>query len=131
MKAQCRKNLFLQKHKAMSKKNKNNPGGIIFSTNPHFEYEKEEQDAIITLPPDKQNLKIWLDSKQRKGKTVTLIEGFEGTPEDLRDLEKQLKNLCGSGGSSKDGEILIQGDFREKILLFLTTKGYKAKKAGG
>jgi translation initiation factor 1 len=115
----------------MSKKNKSGEGGIIFSTNPQFEYENDGLEGIETLPPSKQNLKVWLDSKQRKGKTVTLITGFEGTPEDLKDLEKQLKNLCGAGGSSKDGEILIQGDLREKVLVFLTGKGYKAKKAGG
>lgn len=115
----------------MTKKNKNNQGGIIFSTNPQFEYENNDDPVIETLPPEKQNLKIWLDSKQRKGKTVTLITGFEGTAEDLKDLEKQLKNLCGSGGSSKDGDVLIQGDFRDKILTYLTGKGYKAKKAGG
>lgn len=115
----------------MSKKHKTNQGGIIFSTNPQFEYPINEEDKIETLPAEKQHLKIWLDSKQRKGKTVTLITGFTGTDEDLKDLEKQLKNHCGSGGSSKDGEILIQGDVREKILNFLINKGYKAKKAGG
>ncbi len=115
----------------MAKKQRNNQGGIIFSTNPQFEYESNDQEANETLPPEKQNLKIWLDSKQRKGKTVTLITEFKGTPEDLKELEKKLKNICGSGGSSKDGEILIQGDFREKILIYLTDKGYKAKKAGG
>lgn len=115
----------------MSKKHKNTQGGIIYSTNPQFEYPINEEEKIETLPPEKQHLKIWLDSKQRKGKTVTLITGFTGTDEDLKDLEKQLKNHCGSGGSSKDGEILIQGDVREKILNFLINKGYKAKKAGG
>lgn len=115
----------------MSKKSKKNLGGIVFSTNPDYEYTPDKQDDLETLPPEKQNLKIWLDSKQRKGKTVTLITGFIGTPYDLKDLEKQLKNLCGSGGSSKEGEILIQGDNREKILNFLMQKGYKAKKAGG
>lgn len=115
----------------MSKKQKTSQGGIIFSTNPQFEYESNDQETNETLPPEKQNLKIWLDSKQRKGKKVTLITEFKGTPEDLKNLEKQLKNHCGSGGSSKDGEILIQGDFREKILIYLTGKGYKAKKAGG
>ena len=74
----------------------------MFSTNPDYEHTPDEQDQLETLPPQNQNLKIWLDSKQRKGKTVTLITGFVGTPDDLKDLEKLLKNLCGSGGSSKD-----------------------------
>lgn len=109
---------------------KNNKGGIIFSTNPDFEYEAEE-DEQETLAPAQQHLKVWLDKKQRKGKVVTLVTGFVGSSADLRELEKQLKNLCGTGGSSKDGEILIQGDHREKILAHLTAKNYKAKKAGG
>ncbi len=115
----------------MSKKNKNTNGGIIFSTNPNFKFETEGSEITETLPPDKQNLKIWRDSKQRKGKTVTLVTGFEGKTDDLKTLEKQLKTLCGSGGSSKDNEILIQGDFRDKIITFLTDKGYNAKMAGG
>jgi translation initiation factor 1 len=114
----------------MSKNKKSNTGGIIFSTNPDFEFENEEQ-TTETLAPEKQNLRVWLDTKQRKGKAVTLILGFEGSPDALKNLEKSLKNLCGSGGSSKNGEILIQGDFRDKIVTFLTSKGYKAKKAGG
>jgi translation initiation factor 1 len=115
----------------MSKKGKNSSGGIIFSTNKEFQIENESDENIESLPPEKQNLKIWLDSKQRKGKTVTLITGFIGPQQDLKELEKQLKNLCGSGGSSKDGEILIQGDFREKIFNWLLNKGFKIKKAGG
>jgi translation initiation factor 1 len=112
----------------MSKKN--NKGGIIFSTNPDYSYEAEESSAE-TLAPAQQNLKVWLDKKQRKGKVVTLITDFIGSADDLKELEKKLKNSCGSGGSSKDGEILIQGDHRDKILAFLTANGYKAKKAGG
>lgn len=112
----------------MSKKN--SVGGIIFSTNPNFQPVVTNNEANA-LPPEKQNLKVWLDKKQRKGKIVTLITGFEGPASELKALEKQLKNHCGSGGSSKDGEILIQGDHRDKILTFLTTKGFKAKKAGG
>ena len=109
---------------------KNNKGGIVFSTNPSYNYKEEESDAE-TLSPGQQNLKVWLDKKQRKVKVVTLITGFIGSADDLKDLEKELKNTCGSGGSSKDGEILIQGDHRDKIITFLTTKEYKAKKAGG
>lgn len=109
---------------------KNNKGGIIFSTNPDYSYEETDEEEL-SLPPSEQNLKVWLDKKQRKGKVVTLVTGFMGNSEDLRALEKQLKNLCGTGGSSKHGEILIQGDHREKILSYLQGVGYKAKKAGG
>ncbi|HLW07878.1 MAG TPA: translation initiation factor [Marinilabiliaceae bacterium] len=112
----------------MSKKK--SQGGIIYSTNPNYQPQVENEDTE-TLPPEKQQLKIWLDKKQRKGKIVTLITDFVGSIDDLKELEKALKNHCGSGGSSKDGEILIQGDHREKILLFLNGKGYNAKKAGG
>ncbi len=112
----------------MSKKN--SQGGIIYSTNPNYQPPVENEN-IETLPPEKQQLKIWLDKKQRKGKVVTLITDFVGSVDDLKELEKVLKSLCGSGGSAKDGEILIQGDHREKILLFLNNKGYNAKKAGG
>ncbi|MGQ1946451.1 translation initiation factor [Geofilum sp. OHC36d9] len=112
----------------MSKKK--STGGIIYSTNPNFQPDITNDEAGA-LPPEKQDLKVWLDKKQRKGKIVTLITGFEGPSNDLKALEKQLKNHCGSGGSSKDGEILIQGDHREKILTFLISKGFKAKKAGG
>ena len=115
----------------MSKKIKERKGGIIFSTNPNFEYEDDNIHQDETLPPSKQDLRIWLDTKQRKGKAVTLITGYQGTTDDLKELEKSLKNLCGTGGSSKNGEILIQGDFRDKVLTWLIGKGYKAKKAGG
>jgi len=115
----------------MSNKNKNNNSGIVFSTNPNFDFGNDADENIETLPPEKQNLKVFRDSKQRKGKTVTLITGFVGDVDSLKELEKKLKNLCGSGGSSKDGEILIQGDFRQKILDFLLKNGYRAKQAGG
>ena len=115
----------------MSKKNKNSTGGIVFSTNPDFVFEPDIDEVEETLPPSKQHLKIMLDKKQRKGKTVTLISGFVGSEDALKELEKKLKVLCGSGGSSKDNEVLIQGDFKDKIFDFLIKNGYNVKKAGG
>jgi translation initiation factor 1 len=116
----------------MSMKNKQNKSGIVFSTNPDFDYSYDDETAEIeTLPPNKQDLKVWLDRKQRKGKEVTLITGFIGTDEDLKELGKQLKTKCGVGGTAKDAEIIIQGNHREKILELLLGMGYKAKKAGG
>jgi translation initiation factor 1 len=104
--------------------------GIVYSTNPDFNFAADTPGQEATLPPAQQMLYIWLDSKARKGKTVTLIKGFRGTFEDLDKLAGELKKSCGTGGSVKDGEIIIQGNFREKILTFLSGKGYKVKKAG-
>jgi len=104
--------------------------GIVYSTNPDFVYESEETN-IQTLANQQQNLRVMLDKKQRGGKKVTLITGFVGQPADLEVLGKSLKTACGVGGSAKDGEILVQGDFREKILQLLIKQGYKAKLAGG
>jgi translation initiation factor 1 len=112
-------------------KNKISDGQIIFSTNREFKNEEEKSAEEITLPPEKQNLSIRLETKGRGGKSATIITGFIGTENDLKDLEKLLKARCGSGGSSKDGEILIQGDFKEKIYQFLFEKKYKIKKSGG
>ena len=108
--------------------NRKKASGIVYSTNPDFMYDLPENEELITLPPDKQNLIVKTDSKNRKGKTVTLIRGFTGKKEDLRDLEKVLKSFCGSGGSSKDGEIIIQGEMKEKVLNCLLSRGYKARK---
>jgi len=105
--------------------------GIVFSTNPDFRYEKEEEPDTETLPPMHQNLRVMLDRKQRKGKSVTLITGFIGKDEDLQQLGKLLKTKCGVGGTAKNGEILIQGDFVQKILDILIQNGYKAKRSGG
>jgi translation initiation factor 1 len=109
--------------------NRKKSGGLVYSTNPDFNFEPET-DTPVTLPVNQQLLYIWLDSKARKGKTVTLIRGFQGAEQDLEGLARKIKSLCGTGGSAKNGEIIIQGDFREKIILFLNREGYKTKKAG-
>ncbi len=113
----------------MSKKK--NLTGVIYSTNPDFEYTYEEDELTETLPPQQQTLKIQLDKKQRSGKQVTLITDFIGTEEDLNVLCKELKAKCGVGGSCKDNEILLQGDHREKVTKYLQEKGYKTKRIGG
>src|SRR6476661_3725002 len=112
----------------MSKKNKTDRNGFVFSTDPNFRFEEEEQEHLETLPPAQQKLKIRLETKHRGGKTVTLVEGFMGKEEDLEILGKSLKNFCGTGGSAKDGEIIIQGDQRDKVLQWLQKNGYKLSK---
>lgn len=115
----------------MAKKNKNNRVNVVYSTDPDFDYDHEQEEQQDTLPPGEQDLRVMLDKKQRKGKAVTLIEGFVGTDDDMKDLGKMLKSKCGVGGTAKNGEILIQGDFRDKVLELLKDAGYKAKKSGG
>ncbi len=105
--------------------------GMVYSTDPNFRYQTEEEPLVETLPADRQNLRVWLDRKQRAGKQVTLVRGFVGSDEDLRELARLLKSRCGVGGTAKDGEIVIQGDFRDRVVDILLREGYKAKKAGG
>ncbi|MFA6201002.1 MAG: translation initiation factor [Bacteroidales bacterium] len=114
----------------MAKKEKNLIG-IVYSTNPSFQFETNEEEPLETIPPKQQNLKVQLDKKQRGGKQVTLITGFIGTDEDINTLGKMLKTKCGVGGNVKDGEILIQGDHREKVMTLLIAQGYKVKRVGG
>lgn len=105
--------------------------GMVYSTNPDFQYTISEQEEATTLSPEKQNLRVWLDRKQRGGKVVTLVKGFVGTEADLAELGRMLKSKCGVGGSAKDGEIIIQGDHRDRVTELLLKAGYKCKKAGG
>ena len=112
----------------MSKKNKADARGFVYSTDPNFSFQPEENEAQETLPPPQQKLRIRIETKHRGGKTVSLIKGFIGSGNDLEELGKKLKNFCGTGGSAKDGEIIIQGDQREKILQWLLKNGYKQSK---
>jgi translation initiation factor 1 len=111
----------------MSKKNKPDSRGFVFSTDPGFQFEEERNDAETLLPAE-QKLRIRLDTKHRAGKAVTLITGFIGKDEDLQELGKKLKSFCGTGGSAKDGEIIVQGDQRDKVLQWLLKNGYKQTK---
>lgn len=115
----------------MSNKNKNRSGGIVYSTSDDFSYGDEDPVEEDTLPNQQQRLRVMLDKKNRGGKAVTLVTGFVGSDGDLSTLGKKLKGLCGSGGSAKDGEILVQGDHRDKVLKHLLDNGYsQTKKAG-
>ncbi|MBO5635027.1 MAG: translation initiation factor [Bacteroidales bacterium] len=102
--------------------------GVVYSTNPEFEYESSASVEEETLPPGKQRLIVSIDRRNRGGKQVTLVSGFKGTGEDLAALGRTLKVKCGVGGSAKDGEITIQGDFRDKVTKILSELGYNAKR---
>lgn len=115
----------------MSQKNKSDKHGFVYSTDPNFSFQHEEESSAETLPPQQQKLKVRLDTKHRGGKAVTLVEGFVGTEEDLQDLGKKLKNFCGTGGSAKDNEIIVQGDQRDKVLQWLQKNNYKNTKRVG
>ena len=106
-------------------------GGIMYSTDPSFVYEDENDAVQESLPNNQQDLRVQLDKKNRGGKAVTLITGFVGSTAELEQLSKLLKTKCGVGGGAKDGEIIIQGDFRDKVVLMLQKEGYKVKKSGG
>ncbi len=104
---------------------------VVYSTNPDYSYEKGDEEEQVTLEPSRQKLRVQLDRKNRGGKVVTLVAGFIGTDNDLKDLGKLLKTKCGVGGSAKDGEIIIQGDFKQKVLELLKKEGYTQTKTAG
>ena len=115
----------------MSKKNDwKKRDGVVYSTSSDFEFSYQQGEEAQTLPPQQQNLKVQLDKSMRAGKQVTLVTGFVGTGDDLDTLGKLLKSKCGVGGSVKDGEVIIQGDHRDKIVQILQKEGYKAKRNG-
>jgi len=115
----------------MSKKNKRNNSPFVFSTNPDFVPPSTEDQHQDTPDPNEQDLRVHIDRKQRRGKEVTLITGFIGNDDDLKQLGKMLKTKCGVGGAVKNGEIMIQGNHRKKVLELLKKEGFKAKPAGG
>jgi translation initiation factor 1 len=105
--------------------------GMVYSTDPNYHYETESESEPMTLPPSQQNLRVWLDRKQRAGKVVTIVRGFQGSTADLESLGRMLKQRCGVGGSAKEGEIIIQGDHRDRVVDILVKAGYGCKKSGG
>lgn len=113
----------------MAKKKRKDYDGMVYSTSGNL--SDEDWDEQETLPPAEQTLYVSIDRKQRKGKEVTLVEGFVGSQDDLKELGKQLKSKCGVGGSAKDGEIIIQGNVRDKVMNLLQEEGYSVKRKGG
>jgi translation initiation factor 1 len=120
-----------QKNKPQSNSDWKSRLGVVYSTNSEFTYNKGVDNEPDTLPPQQQNLIVSLDKKQRKGKSVTLIRGFTGREDDLEALAKKLKSKFGVGGSAKDGEIIIQGDFVQKTIEYLQSEKFKVKRSGG
>lgn len=116
---------------AKKKNDWKNRDGVVYSTESEFDYDYNDGFEANTLPANEQVLKVQIDKKSRGGKQVTLITGFIGSEEDLKELGKMLKSKCGVGGSAKDGEILIQGDVRQKVMDILNKDGYKTKRVGG
>ncbi len=112
----------------MNKKKKPDNLGFVYSTDPNFQYQHNNEEPVETLSPAQQKLRIKLDTKQRAGKAVTLITGFKGKDEDLQTLGKQLRNHCGTGGSAKEAGIIVQGDQRDKVLQWLLKNGYSGTK---
>jgi len=112
------------------KKNHKNREGVVYSTNPNFNYFEHVPGLQTTLPPEEQSLLVRIERKGRGGKVVTIVEGFVGSNNDLKELAKMLKNKCGVGGSQKDGEIIIQGDMKDKVYQILLENKYEAKKSG-
>ncbi len=111
----------------MKKGHKGSTTKLVYCTNPDVEIHSSDELTTQTLPPEQQSIRIQMDKKHRKGKVVTLVTGFVGTPDDLKELGKRLKSRCGVGGSVKHGEILIQGDFRSQVTKILQDEGYKVK----
>lgn len=114
----------------MSKSKKNKGGGIVYSTNPNFQYSNEDEEPE-TLAPEDQLLEVKFEKKGRGGKTAVIISGFEGSQEDLKTLAKYLKTQCGVGGNAKNGDIIIQGNVRDKVMELLKNEGYRVKRVGG
>ncbi len=104
---------------------------VVYSTNPNFQYETGNTEEAETLSPNQQKLRVQLDRKNRGGKVVTLVTGFVGTDDDLKELGRMLKSKCGVGGSAKDGEIIVQGDFKQKVIELLKKEGYTQTKPVG
>ncbi len=102
--------------------------GVVFSTNPDYEYDTGAEEQPQTLPPGRQNLRVWRDSHGRGGKVVTIVRGFVGSDDDLQELGRLLKKRCGVGGAVKEGEIIIQGERRDQVTAILTAEGYRCKK---
>ena len=120
--------IFAKINRAMADNDWKKRLGVVFSTNPDFDYQEEAKAEPATIEPSKQNLIVSIDRKGRGGKQVTLVSGFIGTANDLSELGRTLKVKCGVGGSAKDGEITIQGDFRDRVVSLLKDMGYRAKR---